>query len=102
MLKLEGGCDSAEFKENTPHPVVVFMPEISATQMGGTMRLGARTTRLFPLKNGSQSMAQKLYGGLERVDERHRHRYEVNPDYVDQYEEAGLQFVGRDDQRGKP
>lgn len=100
VLGLEGGCNSAEFNANTPHPVIIFMPEISATQMGGTMRLGARTTRLFPLKSGAQSMAQKLYGGVERVDERHRHRYEVNPEYVDQFEEGGLQFVGRDDERG--
>jgi CTP synthase len=40
---------------------------------------------------------KRLYGGQQSVDERHRHRYEVNPDLIDQLESAGLTFVGKDD-----
>ena len=57
--------------------------------MGGTMRLGARETVLK-----QDSMSHRLYG-KEKVMERHRHRYEVNPKLVPKLEEAGLQFVGR-------
>ena len=39
---------------------------------------------------------EKLYGNVSSVDERHRHRYEVNPQYVEQIEAAGLRFVGKD------
>ena len=62
------------------------------------MRLGARTTTFtHKLPDGSPSTLQILYGGKENVVERHRHRYEVNPDYVDAVHDAGLLFVGRDD-----
>ena len=71
------------------------MPEIDKERLGGTMRLGHRETRFQP--NTNQSVIRKLYGGLEAVDERHRHRYEVNPKYVEDLEKHGLQFVGRDD-----
>ena len=39
----------------------------------------------------------KLYGNLPSIDERHRHRYEVNPQYIDEFEQAGMKFVGRSD-----
>ena len=68
---------------------VIFMPEGDRNRMGGTMRLGARET---VLKDGSR--ARQLYG-KEKVMERHRHRYEVNPALVPRLEEAGLEFVGR-------
>merc|ERR1711957_1062617 len=68
---------------------VIFMPEGDRDRMGGTMRLGARETIL---KEGST--ARQLYG-KEKVMERHRHRYEVNPALVPRLEEAGLEFVGR-------
>lgn len=78
--------------------VVVFMPEIDHTKMGGTMRLGARTTLLLPLaKTGEKSLAQRIYGGIEKVSERHRHRYEVNPEIVSKVEAAGLYFTGKDE-----
>jgi len=86
------GANSTEFDEQTPHPVVVFMPEISKTHLGGTMRLGSRPT-LFQVDSCE---TKSLYGDEEYVDERHRHRYEVNPDCVDAIESNGLTFVGKD------
>ncbi|CAB4309786.1 unnamed protein product [Prunus armeniaca] len=86
-------ADSTEFDEHTPNPVVVFMPEGSRTHMGRTMRLGCRRT-LFQTPD---CITSKLYHNSEYVDERHRHRYEVNPDVIGILEEAGLKFVGKDD-----
>lgn len=86
-------ANSSEFNESTPHPVVVFMPEGSSTQMGGTMRLGSRVTIL----KDTQSLAFKLYGGNPVTYERHRHRYEVNPQCVQSLEGKGLSFVGQDE-----
>eukprot|EP00899_Mesostigma_viride_P026526 jgi/Mesvir1/7058/Mv09174-RA.1 len=87
-------ANSTEFDANTVAPVVVFMPEISKTHMGGTMRLGARTTIL----QTTDCLAAKLYHATgTRISERHRHRYEVNPELVKQLEDAGLRFVGRDE-----
>jgi CTP synthase len=91
-------ADSTEFEETTEFPVVFFMPEIDKETMGGTMRLGARTTRFtHTLPDGTTSKTQLLYGGREAVLERHRHRYEVNPTFVDRIHEGGLLFVGRDE-----
>lgn len=44
-------------------------------------------------------IAEKLYGNVATVDERHRHRYEVNPEYVQRLEEKGMQFVGHDSEK---
>lgn len=57
------------------------------------MRLGLRAT-VFSQK---WSVLRKLYGGADKIWERHRHRYEVNPDYVSQLERSGLTFVGKDE-----
>ena len=92
VLGLEGS-NSTEFDENTPHPAVIFMPEISKTHLGGTMRLGSRPT-IFQVEDCKM---RRLYGGEESVDERHRHRYEVNPDLIKTIEDAGLVFVGKDE-----
>jgi CTP synthase len=74
---------------------VIFMPEGSRTHLGGTMRLGLRPTLFQP---GSEtSTVRKLYGGGTEVHERHRHRYEINPDYIQRLESGGLRFIGRDD-----
>ncbi len=86
-------ANSVEFAPATPHPVVVFMPEGSTSHKGGTMRLGARRTVL----ETADCIAAKLYQSEKFVDERHRHRYEVNPELVPQFEAAGLRFVGRDE-----
>ncbi|KAF8696917.1 hypothetical protein HU200_036559 [Digitaria exilis] len=86
-------ANSTEFDPNTKTPCVIFMPEGSKTHMGGTMRLGSRRT-FFKV---TDCKSAKLYGNVAYVDERHRHRYEVNPDMVPEFENAGLQFVGKDD-----
>ncbi len=92
VLGMEG-ANSTEFDEDTPHPAVVFMPEISKTHMGGTMRLGTKPTPFLV----DDCKMRRLYGGADHVDERHRHRYEVNPDFIEQIEEAGLKYVGKDE-----
>ena len=86
-------ANSTEFDENTPEPAVVFMPEISKTHLGGTMRLGSRPT-IFQVED---CMMRRLYGGGQQVDERHRHRYEVNPDLIAKIEAEGLVYVGKDE-----
>jgi CTP synthase len=86
-------ANSTEFNENTKHPVVMFMPEVSTTTMGGTMRLGNRVTII----RDQESLAGKLYGKQPVVYERHRHRYEVNPAMVPALEGKGLRFTGQDE-----
>ncbi|KAA8544662.1 hypothetical protein F0562_019491 [Nyssa sinensis] len=86
-------ANSTEFDPNTQNPCVVFMPEGSKTHMGGTMRLGSRRT-YFQV---TDCKSAKLYGNRSFIDERHRHRYEVNPDMVEQLEKAGLSFTGKDE-----
>ncbi|KAF8085657.1 hypothetical protein N665_0653s0001 [Sinapis alba] len=86
-------ANSTEFDAQTPDPVVIFMPEGSRTHMGSTMRLGSRRTLL----QSRDSLTSKLYGDVCYVDERHRHRYEVNPEVAQVLEEAGLRLVGKDD-----
>ncbi len=86
------GANTTENDPNTPYPVIDFMPEqkelIKLKQYGATMRLGA-----YPavLKEGTK--VRELYGE-EFVSERHRHRYEVNPEYIEQLEKCGLIFSG--------
>ena len=92
VLGLEN-ANSTEFDENTPNPAVVFMPEISKTHMGGTMRLGTKPTPFLV----DDCKIRRLYGGAEHVDERHRHRYEVNPDLIERIEAEGLVYVGKDE-----
>ncbi len=87
------GANSLEFDESTPHPVVATMADqrevVSGERdMGGTMRLG-----LYPAKLQEGSVVANAYGA-PYVDERHRHRYEVNNHYRAQLEEAGLVFSG--------
>ncbi|KAL2474015.1 CTP synthase family protein [Forsythia ovata] len=86
-------ANSTEFDPDTQNPCVIFMPEGSKTHMGGTMRLGSRRTYF----QSTSSTSAKLYGCKSFIDERHRHRYEVNPDMVQLLEDAGLSFVGKDE-----
>ena len=92
VLGLEG-ANSTEFEDNPAHAAVVFMPEISKTHLGGTMRLGTRPT----LWQVDSCQIRTLYGPGDAVDERHRHRYEVNPDLIERIEAAGLVYVGKDE-----
>ncbi|XP_024015159.1 CTP synthase isoform X2 [Eutrema salsugineum] len=86
-------ANSTEFEPETSSPCVIFMPEGSTTHMGGTMRLGSRRTHF----QVADCKSAKLYGNAKFVDERHRHRYEVNPDMISEIENAGLSFVGKDE-----
>ena len=93
------GANSTEFNANTDHPVVGLIAEwIDAagnkemrtehSDMGGTMRLGAQVCHLIP-----GSKAYEIYGS-EQIEERHRHRFEVNNNYLPQLKEAGLVIGG--------
>ncbi|XP_031288035.1 CTP synthase-like isoform X2 [Pistacia vera] len=86
-------ANSSEFDTESPDNVVIFMPEGSRTHMGSTMRLGSRKT-IFQTHD---CLSSKLYCNPKYVDERHRHRYEVNPEVIGALEEAGLKFVGKDE-----
>ena len=86
------GASSSEFDPDTADPVIATMAEqvdiIAAGDLGGTMRLG-----LYPADLAEGSLAAELYGA-HRVEERHRHRYEVNNAYRDRLSAAGLVFSG--------
>jgi CTP synthase len=93
------GAMSTEFNKETPHPVVALITEWRTdegdveqrdeeSEMGGTMRLGAQPISLI-----DGSLAATSYGSTS-IEERHRHRYEVNNNYRDQLEKAGLRFSG--------
>jgi CTP synthase len=83
------GAHSSEFDKDTKHPVICLLDEQqNVTQMGGTMRLGSQPTKL-----DRHSLSGKAYG-VDEVDERHRHRYEFNNQYRQQYEAHGMRFAG--------
>ncbi|GAA0531910.1 CTP synthase [Halorubrum ejinorense] len=93
VLGLEG-AHSAEIDPDTPHPVIDLLPEQYETEdMGGTMRLGAHETDIEP-----DTLAARVYGA-DSCTERHRHRYEVNPEYIERLEADGLTFSGHADNR---
>jgi CTP synthase len=86
-------ANSAEFDDTTPDPVIATMENqrdvvAGERDMGGTMRLG-----LYPAKLAEGSIVREVYGE-PYVDERHRHRYEVNNDYRSRLEAAGIVFSG--------
>jgi CTP synthase len=84
------GADSTEFDTETPHPVIFKLRDlVGVEEMGGTMRLGAWECRL-----AEGSLAREVYGGRPEISERHRHRYEFNPEFRAQLEQAGLVFSG--------
>jgi CTP synthase len=98
VLKLKG-ANSTEFDQNTKHPVIALITEwndISGkkqkrnknSDLGGTMRLGGQVCKLK-----KSSKAFKMYKN-EEIVERHRHRYEVNPNYIEQLTSSGLNLVG--------
>ena len=93
------GANSTEFDPQTPHPVVGLIAEWIDSQgnkelrtedsdLGGTMRLGAQVCHLIP-----GSKAHEIYGS-EQIEERHRHRYEVNNNFLPQIKQAGLVIGG--------
>ncbi len=86
------GAHTTEINPKSPHPVIMILPEqvekLAKKDYGGSMRLGA-----YPCKLKDGTIAREAYGEAT-VSERHRHRYEVNPDYVERLAEAGLVFSG--------
>ncbi len=81
---------STEMKEYSTHPVISLMAEQKTVMhKGGTMRLGSYPCRLL-----AGSKASEAYGGLERIEERHRHRFEFNNEYKTQFEAAGMKCTG--------
>jgi CTP synthase len=86
-------ADSTEFDPDSPEPVIATMAEQrayvdGAGDLGGTMRLG-----LYPARLKAGSLAREAYG-TDLIEERHRHRYEVNNAYRETLEDAGLVFAG--------
>tara|TARA_R110002110_G_scaffold114374_5_gene283786 strand:- start:19657 stop:21285 length:1629 start_codon:yes stop_codon:yes gene_type:complete len=93
------GANSTEMQADTPHPIVALITEWqnadgstqqrdASSDLGGTMRLGAQTCYLE-----SDSRVRQIYGA-DTVLERHRHRYEINNNYVDQLVSAGIRIAG--------
>ncbi len=82
-------ANSTEVDEGTPHPVIDILPEQrEIEEKGGTMRLGA-----YPCVIRPGTRAHEAYG-REQIEERHRHRYEFNPEYRDRLVQAGLVLSG--------
>ncbi|HEX8160571.1 MAG TPA: CTP synthase [Pyrinomonadaceae bacterium] len=83
-------ADSTEFDAETPHPVIFKLRDlVGVEELGGTMRLGAWECRLAP-----DSLAREVYGGAAEISERHRHRYEFNPEFREVLTRAGLVLSG--------
>jgi CTP synthase len=81
-------ADSTEFDLETPHPIIFKLRDlVGVEELGGTMRLGAWPCRLAP-----GSLVQEVYGGADEISERHRHRYEFNPEFRQLLEREGLVF----------
>jgi len=88
-------ANSTEFNQETPHPVICLQEEQQGVlQMGASMRLGASESIVFP-----ETKAHQLYKE-ELITERHRHRYEFNPTYKEQLEEAGLKISSVSEKEG--
>ncbi len=94
-------ANSTEINPNTNYPVVALVTEWESedgvvekrdekSDLGGTMRLGAQSCKLVP-----GSKASEIYGATEINHERHRHRYEVNSNFIPELESKGLKVVGR-------
>jgi CTP synthase len=85
------GTNSTEFDPRCENPVISELPEQKKIEeLGGTMRLGAQD---LAIKSGS--LMQFLFGGADHVRQRFRHRYEVEPSYIERLEASGLIFSGR-------
>ncbi len=88
VCKLEN-ANSREFDERTPHPVIDFLPgQAQIKNKGGTMRLGSYACTIK-----ENTLAYKAYKQI-KIFERHRHRYEINNEYIELLTEAGLKISG--------
>ncbi|MBT3279216.1 MAG: CTP synthase [Phycisphaerales bacterium] len=82
---------STELDPETTHPVISILPDQKLIEgLGGNMRLGGQDVQITP-----GTIAYDLYGQKEQIRQRFRHRYEVDPSYIEQFEAAGLVFSGR-------
>ena len=89
------GANSLEFHKETPHPVIYFVEgQENLKKKSANMRLGSYDCELT-----KDSIAAEVYG-QKLISERHRHRYEVNPDYADQYAKKGLKVSGQNPDTG--
>ncbi|MCC6826389.1 MAG: CTP synthase [Acidobacteria bacterium] len=83
-------ADSTEFNEETPFPIIFKLRDlVDVDELGGTMRLGS-----WPCSLKEGSLAREVYGGEAEINERHRHRYEFNPEYRGVLESEGMIFSG--------
>lgn len=83
------GANTSENNPDLKHPVIDLLPEQkSVKDKGGTMRLGGKWVQVKP-----NTVAHRIYGS-EKIFKRFRHRYEVNPDYIERLEKAGAVFSG--------
>jgi CTP synthase len=83
-------ADSTEFNEETPFPIIFKLRDlVDVEELGGTMRLGD-----WPCELKEGSLAREVYHGSEQIGERHRHRYEFNPEFRKHLEKEGLVFSG--------
>jgi len=90
VCKLEG-ANSTEIDPDTPHPVIDILPEQKQIEgLGGNMRLGGRDIELK-----ANTLASRLFNGSPEIRMRFRHRYEVDPKYIDRLESAGMIFSGK-------
>jgi len=84
-------ADSTEIDPDTECPVIDILPEQKKIEgLGGNMRLGGQDVRIAP-----ESLAAELFGGAEQIRQRFRHRYEVDPEYIERIEAGGMVFSGR-------
>ena len=89
------GANSEEMDKTTPYPVIALLPEqMRIEEKGGTMRLGSYPCILTPDTKSANLYKKKL------IHERHRHRYEVNPQFVDQLKEGGILISGVSPKKG--
>ena len=96
------GAHTTEINPKSPHPVIAILPEqiekLAKKNYGGTMRLGA-----YPCELVSGTIAEEAYASSSQLEarssklisERHRHRFEVNPEYIERLQKAGLVFSGK-------
>ena len=85
------GANSSELAQDCEHQVIDILPEQKKIEgLGGNMRLGGKDVEIFP-----DTIASRLFGGKTQVRMRFRHRYEVDPQYIEKLTEKGLVFSGK-------
>jgi len=90
------GAGSTEFDPDCPHPVIDMLPEQKKIEgLGGNMRLGGRDVLLTPQTVAARLFADELDPATSSIRQRFRHRYEVDPAYIEPLEAGGLRFSGR-------